>query len=411
MEIANITQNPLVAVQQFGPSKPELSRTDWKTHALVVLSYSLIAIGVALACASFYMAVTVHPMLAMASPFPTALGILGLRSQGTSSEKEATLKPRPIEKPLGLQNGGNDCWINSACQLFFNIPSYQKAIDRCLQAFEEGESRPEFTTEKYLALKELKALMDLYRFEKNRSSVRSISLVNTRLVREWAIRFVPDINSRVSQEDPMVLFEFLLDLIDHSLPVLEERQTSNNPNVLSQGRVERKGDTHPAEFFLELDLERYKEIDHVSFERVLRRFFHTTSVIDQGPYELTKTCKFDAPPDDLTIKIHRETYSTTEVDGKKEFRHSLISTKVDLPFMFEGKAKYFGEDVSYKLSAIVEHRGTTPRGGHYVCYMEDEKGNWWCCNDSRVTPISKEAVQKVKPYIVHYEKVIEEAEA
>ncbi|CAE7248955.1 USP26 [Symbiodinium necroappetens] len=38
----------------------------------------------------------------------------------------------------------------------------------------------------------------------------------------------------------------------------------------------------------------------------------------------------------------------------------------------------------YKLRAIVSHEGASPRSGHYVCYAESAKGEWFLFDDSRV---------------------------
>ncbi|CAE7319241.1 UBP13 [Symbiodinium natans] len=42
------------------------------------------------------------------------------------------------------------------------------------------------------------------------------------------------------------------------------------------------------------------------------------------------------------------------------------------------------EPVAYKLRAVVAHEGLTPRSGHYVCYAESSKGEWFLYDDSRV---------------------------
>ncbi|OLP90981.1 Ubiquitin carboxyl-terminal hydrolase 23 [Symbiodinium microadriaticum] len=38
----------------------------------------------------------------------------------------------------------------------------------------------------------------------------------------------------------------------------------------------------------------------------------------------------------------------------------------------------------YKLRAVVSHEGASPRSGHYVCYAESAKGEWFLFDDSRV---------------------------
>ena len=42
--------------------------------------------------------------------------------------------------------------------------------------------------------------------------------------------------------------------------------------------------------------------------------------------------------------------------------------KYDKEFELEGK--------KYELSAIVLHKGSTPKSGHYICFVRDIYGSW-----------------------------------
>ena len=43
---------------------------------------------------------------------------------------------------------------------------------------------------------------------------------------------------------------------------------------------------------------------------------------------------------------------------------------------------------SYDLKAAVVHLGNTPNGGHYLTYIKDDDGSYWCANDASATEIS-----------------------
>ena len=61
----------------------------------------------------------------------------------------------------------------------------------------------------------------------------------------------------------------------------------------------------------------------------------------------------------------------------------------------------------YKVLATIEHRGDTLQHGHYVSYVLTET-NWYECNDSNITKLTKESFKPTKnAYIILLKKVTE----
>ena len=56
----------------------------------------------------------------------------------------------------------------------------------------------------------------------------------------------------------------------------------------------------------------------------------------------------------------------------------------------------------YELVAVLVHQGRSCEWGHYVAYVKNH-GQWYCCNDSTVTPVSFEKVLDQQAYILMYE--------
>lgn len=85
---------------------------------------------------------------------------------------------------------------------------------------------------------------------------------------------------------------------------------------------------------------------------------------------------------------------------------SKLSTFVNFPLK-ELDLTEFASDNSatamYNLYAVSNHIGTTV-GGHYTAYCRNPAlGEWYCYNDSRVTPLSSSNVRSSEAYVLFYE--------
>jgi len=63
-------------------------------------------------------------------------------------------------------------------------------------------------------------------------------------------------------------------------------------------------------------------------------------------------------------------------------------------------------DYRYHLTGVIEHRGSRPDYGHYVCAMNGiNTQRWYHFNDANVSPTSGLEAQKMEPYLAFYTKV------
>lgn len=99
MEIATV-QNPTFTEQNSARPWYKPTATDLKTYALVVTSYLLIGIGIALSCSSFFISTIIHPMIAVSGPaLPIVSGITLLNyasKTDTNTQVEKSLPPNTL---------------------------------------------------------------------------------------------------------------------------------------------------------------------------------------------------------------------------------------------------------------------------------------------------------------------------
>ena len=61
---------------------------------------------------------------------------------------------------------------------------------------------------------------------------------------------------------------------------------------------------------------------------------------------------------------------------------------------------------NYKLFAVANHIGNSIHNGHYTAYCRDINTNdWYCYNDSAVTPIPESQIVSNQAYLLFYKKI------
>jgi hypothetical protein len=113
----------------------------------------------------------------------------------------------------------------------------------------------------------------------------------------------------------------------------------------------------------------------------------------------------DPPPSSLFFELKRYDY----IGGEQK----RISTPVLLSHNLVVKAHLRSDvskthDYSYKLSAVIIHLGSSPRGGHYYAYVyEPELSSWVKYNDSSVSIVTQKTVDddaRTNAYLLLYQR-------
>ena len=156
----------------------------------------------------------------------------------------------------------------------------------------------------------------------------------------------------------------------------------------------------------------------VSITDCLTQFTRTEKLTDSNSYNC-ETCK--RKTESLKrISIHR--LPEILVLHLKRFRHdggyyggSKITKTVTFPVASDFDLSPFVSDIQppalstkYRLCGFVVHMGSLS-GGHYIAYCRHKTtGQWFCFDDSRVTPVNDIAViESAEPYVMFFQKVAE----
>lgn len=77
-----------------------------------------------------------------------------------------------------------------------------------------------------------------------------------------------------------------------------------------------------------------------------------------------------------------------------EFKTEKNSKTFDFPFELDTGSILINESKRFRLLALIAQQGSA-LGGHYVCYRLDDHDRWIKANDSRMTWLSKQEVERL----------------
>lgn len=350
------------------PQAAKLSKTDWKVHALVVLSYLLIGIGLLLAFSSFYLAFTVNPMIAAAAPsLPIVIGAFGLQY---ASGKKADVKPiahlrpaTPIERrPIGIGNpSGRDCWINAPLQLLFNVPAYRRAMQKVLIGTD----------------KDLAPLRKAYLNYLKGEDVDSVE------IRKWLHGIKPSIPIESSQtgfyDDCL---DTILNKIGYSHPKEIRHQVIRNGGAAKALRI-------PSSPSTSIDLCSHLRKTDFDITKALDDYFYSENRNENGQV-VRDLLSFEKAPDSFGIKCRSPEFTgDLQIKGAMETR--LTSAQA-------------GEDTHYFCDSFIVHEVTENGIDHFVAYFY-KNGVWWKADDPKITEIKDLAEVETKlasAAFIHY---------
>lgn len=121
------------------------------------------------------------------------------------------------------------------------------------------------------------------------------------------------------------------------------------------------------------------------------------------------------PPKVLAIQLKRFTQLGFRGRLGKMTGHVEFGSKLDLTKFVSGNGASDGDSksgkqrIEYILTGIAVHCGSLS-GGHYVSYvcegmLDDSRGPWYLCNDSRISRSSEKDVLGSEAYLLFYERI------
>jgi hypothetical protein len=300
--------------------------------------------------------------VALVGLVPTvAFGILGtLLAEKPQEALDYVSASRPFipGQPVGLNNRGNNCWLNSSLQLLSHVPSFQARMRQ---------------------IPELNQFLDSYAAAGALHNKVSPD-IDSHQIRQALSRLTGgQIQPGPVQEDPAQLFEYLF----------------QGPNTLYRFDQQLNGNPSTArrEPMIQLEIPRGAPIP--GFEELFNGFFNSRTDMGQN-----QQLFFADAPRDLLIQQKRFYREPNGTEGK-------INDAIQAPENLSLPARFVrsGENATYECDAFLEHRGVSHHGGHYVAYLKID-GSWWYISDSTVNQVSSQDASKAMAhsYIVHYTK-------
>lgn len=362
---------------------------------------------------------------------------------------ESSLKSYSNE-PIGFENLGNTCYLNSSIQALYSIPSLQKKLTQndkvgeigtnehlvlqLKRVFKELENKKQDSIVPNNLITSLRVLYpqfnerDQYGRYKQQDAEEAftqllLSLKNVLgedFIKDYTINFKSIIKNQEDESDVQIKYEDDVKLQCH---------ITSSTNFLKNGIVESLNETiekHSDNLNKNCNYEINKKITKLPSILTVQfvRFFWKRSTNKkskilrkvQFPFQLDLTDLLDEEYRDSKIKIRDEFRSIekSQQSEEREFKKQKknLNSKDEQDFWKTQHDKYIEEFTSktpkdlsvgenpsslYNLNAIITHQGSSADSGHYQAFVKDRYNDdkWWRFNDDKVSIVDKDRVESL----------------
>ncbi|KAG9439344.1 hypothetical protein H6P81_019509 [Aristolochia fimbriata] len=314
--------------------------------------------------------------------------------------------------PLGLQNLGNTCYLNSVLQcLTYTPPLANFCLKNQHSSLCESSSKTDKKRDCPFCILE-------------RRIVRSLSIeapLDAPTKIQNSLRIFAEHFRFGRQEDAHEFLRYVIDACHNTcLKLLKEglKYQRNggaadpcHDTVVKQifgGALQSQvkclscgTESNRTDEIMDISLDLFQSS---SLREALRRFFQPEILDGSNKYNCEK-CKKLCParkqmsvlqaPNILVIQLKRFEGIGGKIDRLIAFEEVLTLTN------YMNKE---GQDSrpEYNLFGSIVHSGYSPESGHYYAYIKDTSGRWYCCNDSHVSLANLEEVLSEKVYILFF---------
>jgi hypothetical protein len=330
-----------------------LCSTDCKIYTLLIVGRVLQAAAIATVIATAAFLFSVGPIALIGCPLAVLMGILG------SHLADGPGRPFVPGQPVGLNNTGGNCWLNSGLQLLDHVPAFKGRASR---------------------IPELASFLASYQTARA-GSQKVADGIDTAAIRRFLSRSTGGaIDPGRRQQDAAQLFEYLF---EGGRALYTFDQEINGMPAASR-----------REPLLALNMRA--DVPFHTINSLLADFFEETTSLGQR-----RQLFFPRAPNDLLIQFKRFYWDPSGAAGKIDGPIGLAE-RFRLPVNLTRSR----ETAFYECDAFINHCGTSLNAGHYVTYVKKE-GVWWYCSDSVVYEVSESEAWTAmqQSYIIHFKKV------
>ena len=140
----------------------------------------------------------------------------------------------------------------------------------------------------------------------------------------------------------------------------------------------------------------------------MQDFFSAEKLEGDNQYECSNCAKHTNAVKTLSVK---SAPSNLIINLKKFDKFGAkIKSGLEYPSQFKlneflensAKKETKGQEMVYELYAVINHEGSSSHKGHYNCYVKNETGTWFVCDDEKVKKSNGKNFNPNKAYILFY---------
>jgi hypothetical protein len=349
--------SPLGAAWE-GLQKEMVAAMDQKIYRYVVLGRLLQGAAAVLCAGSVVLGFTYAPLALLGVISAVACAVLGTHLTSRQAGGSSFIP----EKPVGLPNEGNDCWLNASLQLILHAANLENRARQVL-------------------LSSFAQMVQQYRTSQHTKEEVALRIHTKELRSQLSILTGGAMATGNGQEDAVCVFDHIL---GGAFPLHRwvEYLDGVATNHIKGDGVIRLLIEHPSSF---------------AFDKAWHQFFDATA--DNGR---RIQLFFQTPPPDLVVQLPR---FYQKLNAHRTIEMGKIGEDLNIPerFSMPKEGVLTGESAAYVCDGFIEHIGSSVDEGHYVAYVK--KGEqWWLCNDAHIIAVASHAALAAmrRGYLYHF---------
>jgi len=322
-------------------------------------------------------------------------------------------KPLPIPEILirGLPQKSNSCYLAAVLQIFCSIPEYAKALEKELSLKPPrrlNSGMIEHDTEQKLMLRQdlqrkIRELIGYLRYAHGKNvSAKKLDVLSTEIRKILAQLGVMIEGDAAAMQDAAQILRYIMEFMDVKIDFPMKTKLFLHPSSpISDWPIVMKNPGNPEPFIENQEIPSQPSSEftvHIkskkeSFEKLLEGVFlveaterkfsfieNGQKVVRMAPILNQQYLFADELPNVIQINAYEMDQSGDVVQNRSR------SIPLTIPEIWTPP----GTNTVYELNSVIRKPYGGASTGHYTAYVKDAKGNWYYCDDSKVTKASIE---------------------